>query len=93
MARPELDRDRSGSDSSIRRPIALGELVLGRDGHATGQGERAIRLDDPERDEEAGDGRAVVDPAERVGDPLERLRLMRPAASLTRVPSMNRVTR
>ena len=59
---------------SIRRPIAAASLVRGRDDDAAGERQRPVRLDDPERHEQPGDRRAVVDPAERVGDAPERLR-------------------
>ena len=75
VAGAQLDRAARRA-SSIRRPIASAELVLGRDRHATGDRQRPVGLDDPERDEQARDGRAVVDAADRVGHPAERLRLV-----------------
>ena len=73
MARPQLDRRRQAGASSIRRPIAAARSYAGGMRDAAGQRERPVRLDDPERHEQARDGRAVVDPAERVGDAAERL--------------------
>ena len=61
--------------SSIRRPTASAALVLGRDRDAARLGQRPVRLDDAERDEQPGDRRAVVDAAERVGDAGQRLGL------------------
>ena len=55
--------------------------------------ERPVRLDDPERHEQARDRRPVVDPAERVGDPPERLGSVDRLVRLTGDPTMNRVTR
>ena len=55
--------------------------------------QRAVGLDDPERDEQAGDGRAVVDAAERVGHAAQRRGLVDRLVRLTGEPTMNRVTR
>ena len=63
-----------GRPARSAAPIDGGHVVLGRDRDAAGHRERPVRLDDPERDEQARDGRAVVDPAQRVGDAAERLR-------------------
>ena len=67
MARPKLDR-RLEADQLDPAADGRREVVLGRDRHAAGEREGPVRLDDPERDEQARDRRAVVDATERVGD-------------------------
>ena len=61
--------------SSIRRAIDWASSYSGGIAHAACQRERAIRLDDPERHEQARDRRAVVDPAQRRADGAQPLRL------------------
>ena len=76
----------------MRRPIAAASSYSGGIGDAARQRQRAIRLDDAERHEQARDGRAVVDAAERIGDPAS-VSGSWTASSMTGEPSMNRVTR
>ena len=72
MARPQLDRVAQERELDPP-PDRLGEPELGGDRDAAGEREGAVGLDDPERDEQAGDRRAVVEAADRVGDPADRL--------------------
>ncbi len=70
-------RSSIGFDSSaisIRRPTADACVIRGRDDDAAGERERPVRLDDAERHEQPRDRRAVVDPAERIGDAPQRRR-------------------
>src|SRR6478672_209830 len=72
VARPELDR--SGEQRTLDPPADGGsELVLRRDGHAARHRQGPIGLGDPERNEQSRDGRAIVDPSERIRDSPERL--------------------
>ena len=73
MTRSKLDGVRQECQLDPARD-RLSELVLDRDGHAASGREGAVRLDDPEGHEQAGNRRAVVDPAERIGDAAEGLR-------------------
>ena len=57
-------------------PDGLGQLVLGRDRDAPRLRQRAVRLDDPERHEQPGDRRAVVEAAEGLCDAGERVGTM-----------------
>ena len=72
VARPQLDRVRQEGhlDPAADR---RGRVVRRRDGDPARERQRPIRLDDPKRHEQPGDRRPVVDPAQRVGDPPERL--------------------
>ena len=91
VARPELER--GGQAGQLDPPPdRLAQLVLGRDRDAARQRQRPVRLHDPERHEQPRDGRTVVDAAERIGDPPERLRSWT-ASSVTGAPTMKRVTR
>ena len=75
VARPQLDRVRQEGhlDPAADR---RGLVVRRRDDDATLERERPIRLDDPERHEQPGDRRPVVDPAQRIGDSPERVGLV-----------------
>ena len=61
--------------SSMRRPTAAASSYSAGMGTPRADGQRAIRLDDAQRDEQAGDRRTAVDPPQRVGDPRQHLGL------------------
>src|SRR5438093_10232087 len=71
VTRPELDRVAEEGELDPT-PDRLGEPELDRDRDAAGKRQGAVGLDDPERAEQAGDRRAVVDWADRVGGALDR---------------------
>ena len=75
VARPE--RDRRGEERELDASADRGrQLVFRRDRDAARLGQGPVRLDDAQRDEQAGNGRAVVDPTERVRDASQRLGLV-----------------
>src|SRR3954453_16504064 len=72
VAGSELDR--CGEEAPLDAPPDRGGLlVLGRDRNAALLRERTVRLRDPERHEQARDGRALVDPSERIRDSADRV--------------------
>jgi hypothetical protein len=74
VAGPELDR--VGQERLFDQPADLpGALVGGRDRHASLGRQRPVCLADPQRDEQARDRRAIMDPTQRVRDAAERLGL------------------
>ena len=73
VARPQLER--IGQQRDLDPPAdGRRQVVLERDDDAAGQGQGPVGVGDAERDEQARDRRAVVDPPEGVGDAAERLR-------------------